>query len=160
MVRKPILENHQFVDSALWAQKSPKILAGPDKNARLASYFEPLVLQKGHFLFREGDLSDGLYFLQSGRVSVILELPNDRTKRLRTYQSGTILGEMGLYTHSPRSASIIADQISHLHFLSRQAFEKIQLEDPELTRSLHQVMVNLLTDRLKNRENELNALLK
>ncbi len=127
---------------------------------KLMNYVQPVSLRAGDFLFRQGDPSDGLYFLESGQVSVTLDLSHGKTKRLRTYNSGTILGEIGLYANAPRSASIVADEPSYLYYLATEAFRKIEREEPQLANSFHKFIVNLLAERLKRREGELRNLLQ
>lgn len=131
-----------------------------DVTTQLMSYLEPVDLKQGELLFKQGDSPDGLYFLESGQVTVILELSNQKTKRLRTFNSGTILGEIGLYANAARSASVIADQSSRLYHLSDEAFKRIENDNPRLAASFHKFIVNLLAERLKVRENELRKLLK
>ena len=157
-----VLENkHMYDDESIPFQEQLQEFIPDDESViKLMGYLEMLEFPEGKFLFRQGDLSNGLYFLASGQVSVVLELSNDQTKRLRTYNHGTILGEMGLYTHAPRSASVVADRLSHLYYLSTQAFEKIEIEDPQLASSVHKFIVSLLVERLKRCEKELKDLLQ
>ena len=78
---------------------------------RLMGHLELLEIPEGQFLFRQDDASNGLYFLESGQVSVVLEISDSQTKRIQTYNNGTILGEIGLYTQASRSASVVADRL-------------------------------------------------
>ncbi len=157
-----VLENkHMYDDESIPFQEQLQEFIPDDESvSKLMGYLEMLEIPKGKFLFRQGDVSNGLYFLDSGQVSVVLELSDDQTKRLRTYNHGTILGEMGLYTHAPRSASVVADRLSRLYYLSTQAFERIETEDPQLASSVHKFIVSLLVERLKRCEKELKDLLQ
>ena len=123
-------------------------------------YLQCVDIPKGQYLFRQGQPSDGLYFLESGRVSVILELPDGKTLRRATYTSGTILGEMGLYAQVPRSASVFADQPSRLLYLSNQAFQQIESEVPQLASCFNRSVVNLVAQRLRRSEEEVRVLLR
>lgn len=127
---------------------------------QLMQYLKPLELQIGEYLFHQGDPFDGLYFVESGRVSVVLKLPNGQTHRLRSYTGGNIIGEMGLYRQTPRTASVVADQPSFLYFLSNDAFEEIETKELLLAASFHKFIVNLLAERLNHREQELKNLLQ
>lgn len=127
---------------------------------KLMHYLEKLQISEGEVLFQQGDSPNGLYFLESGQVSVVIALSNGQSKRLRTYNSGTILGEMGLYSKAPRSASIIADRLSYLYFLSTDAFERMEAENPQLAASFSKFIVNLLAERLRCCEEELKTLLQ
>ncbi|WP_226586700.1 cyclic nucleotide-binding domain-containing protein [Microseira wollei] len=96
-------------------------------------YLELVHLSEGEFLFRQGDPSEGLYFIESGQISVVVALSDGETKRLRTYTTGAIVGEMGLYGNAPRFASVVSVSNSRLYHLSNQAFARIETEEPLLT---------------------------
>jgi SulP family sulfate permease len=156
-----ILQAHNSVNTQFTSvqEQLQTFLPEGSDSERLRKYLEPRHLEEEEFLFHQGDNPNGLYFLESGQVSVFLELADGKTKRLRTYQSGTILGEIGLYANIPRSASVIADAPSYLYHLSGEAFAKIEREDSHLAASFHKFIVNLLSERLQRRETELRNLL-
>ncbi len=126
----------------------------------LLTYLEQLDLVRGDYLFRQGDPSRGLYFLESGCVSVVAELGKGAILRRRTYTGGTILGEMGFFSGEPRSASVIADEASRLHYLSKEAFEKIERDAPLLSSHFNKGIVNLVAERLRRSEEEVKMLLQ
>jgi SulP family sulfate permease len=131
----------------------------PERAKDFFNYLQPLEVADGHILFKQGDASNGLYFLESGKISVFLTLANGEIKRLRTYNSGTIIGEMGLYQQANRSASVIADQPSNLYHLSKESFEKMEQKNTQLASIFHRFIVSLMAERLKYREKELRSLL-
>lgn len=134
--------------------------SNPEQVERLMTCLELRELAEGEHLFRQGDPFDGLYFVGSGQVSVVLELEEGQTKRIRTYTVGNTIGEMGLYRKTLRMASVVADTPSTVYFLSTQAFEQIEARDPLLASNIHRFIVNLLAERLNHREQELKNLLQ
>jgi SulP family sulfate permease len=136
------------------------LLRDPSLAAAMCAYFEGIEVAQGQPLFREGEPSDGLYFLESGRASVVVVLPGGRTLRRRTYGGGAILGEMGFYSLAPRSATVIADQPCRFHRLSLRTFERIESEAPHLASSFSRGVVSLLAERLRRSEEELRGLLQ
>ena len=68
---------------------------------------QPISLKFGEFLYREGDPSDAVYFIESGTVEVRRKVGPDEAT-VATLGKGEILGEMGVLSGEPRSASIIA----------------------------------------------------
>lgn len=131
----------------------------PKQVDRLMTYLKVRQVSEGEYLFRQGDRFDGLYFVGSGQVSVVLELGEGQTKRIRTYTVGNTLGEMGLYRQTVRMASVIADKPSTVYFLPTEDFEQIEASDPMLSSNIHRFIVNLLAERLHHREQELKNLL-
>jgi sulfate permease, SulP family len=136
------------------------VFIDPQQVDRLMALLKTCALQPDEYLFRQGDPFDGLYFVGSGQVSVVLELEHNQTKRIRTYTIGNTIGEMGLYRQTVRMASVIADKPSTLYFLSSEAFEQIETTDPLLAANVHRFVVNLLAERLEHREQELRNLLQ
>jgi len=125
---------------------------------RLRKYLEKVVIPPGIIIFQQGEPSTDLYFVESGEVTVLLELPGRKKKRLRTMGSGTVVGEMGLYLNKPRSATIITEKLSTLYRLREDSFKKMEQEDAELASALHEFMVRLLANRLAHADEELARL--
>ena len=126
---------------------------------KLISYLKPFKLLPGEFLFSQGQLNLGMYFLESGQLSVIKEIAPDKTKCLRTYKSETIIGEMGFYSQSNHSASVIADEHSSVYFFSSHAFKRMEREEPKLASAFHKFIVKLLIERVQYREQDMQNLL-
>jgi SulP family sulfate permease len=68
--------------------------------------------------------------------------------RLQTMGLGTIVGELGLYLGSTRSASVIADTPTVAYRLTKEALQKMKEKEPKLAATFHEVIVNLLSERL------------
>jgi SulP family sulfate permease len=151
---------HQQESASSLAKHLEASFFSAEQIARLMTYLQPRSLVEGESLFRQGDSFDGLYFVGLGQVSVVLELGEGQTKRLRTYTIGNTIGEMGLYRKAPRMASVVADKPSEMYFLSTEAFEQMETEEPKLSASFHRFIVNLLAERLSHREEELKHLLQ
>ncbi|MDJ0580252.1 SulP family inorganic anion transporter [Crocosphaera sp.] len=126
---------------------------------KLISYLKPFKLLPGEVLFSQGQLNLGMYFLESGQLRVIKEITPDQTKCLRTYKSETIIGEMGFYSQSNHSASVIADEHSSVYFFSSHAFKRMEREEPKLASAFHKFIVKLLIERLHYREQDMQNIL-
>jgi sulfate permease, SulP family len=148
------LEVHSLVDHL------ESSFVDPSQVERLMRHLQSRQLTEGEHLFHQGDPFDGLFFVGSGQVSVVLELENGQTKRIRTYTVGNTIGEIGLYRRTIRMASVVADKPSTMYFLPTEAFEKIESSDPLLASNIHRFIVNLLAERLSHREQELKNLLQ
>jgi SulP family sulfate permease len=133
----------------------------PNKDAvpRFMKYLEHKKVPAGYCLFHQGDRADNLYLIESGKVAIMLEIDEGRSMRLRTMGAGTVLGEMGLYTKKPRSATAVTEEPSSLYSLSDEALNRIQAEDPELALSFHQFVVRSLADRIVRSNDELKELM-
>ena len=125
-----------------------------EEAGRVRGYLVERELGAGEILFHDGEPPDGLYFLRFGQVSVELEEP---PRRLRSFQRGTVLGEVGHYAGTPRSATIEADVPCRLLFLSAAEFARLEREMPEVAARLHRHLVIVLAERLSHRDAQLEG---
>jgi sulfate permease, SulP family len=116
--------------------------------SRLLDYFERLEVAPGHYLMKQGDAPDVLYFVASGQVTARLEREGQAPVRLETMRGGSIVGELGFYTGGVRTASVVADEASAIYRLTDEALTRMTRHDPELAASFHKLVVRLLADRV------------
>ena len=141
------------------AQQLAELFLCAEQVPDFISYLEPVQAPAGYMLFRQGEAPEALFFVESGQLTVSLELPDGQTKRLRTIGAGTVVGEIGLYTGAVRSASIVTDAPSKLFRLSAEALQKMQEETPQLAAAFGKFVICTLAERLSHREKELQLLL-
>lgn len=126
---------------------------------RLLKSLERLEVNKGFVLFEQNAPSENLYFVESGEITAFLQIqPTQSRKRLRTMGAGTVIGEMGLFLGTKRSATVIAEKSSVLYCLSAQSLKAIEDTDLELACVLHKFFVCLLSRRLTHANEELALL--
>ncbi len=99
-------------------------------------------------LFRQGDSSDSLYILISGEITIYTEGNDGKRIRLLMMRSGSIMGEMGLYTSLSRTASAKTETPCRVAMLSLKSFNRMQEEAPKVAAELHKFIVELLSDRI------------
>ncbi len=130
---------------------------------QLLPYFEQVTVQTGETLIQQGDPAEDLFFILDGQVSIYLEFAgSDRQHhsrmRLSTLNSGTIVGEMGFYMGSSRSASVIADKPTNAFRLDKAGLEKMEQHDPRLASAFHALISRQLSERLLQANRGLQAL--
>ncbi len=123
----------------------------------LAHWLDVCDVGAGEALFRRGDAGDALYIVEEGRVTVSLPLADGRSVRLRSFGPGTIIGEMAVYTHAPRSADVVADEPARLRRLTLAALRKLELEDPLTAQEWHRFVVKMMASRLAVADEALRA---
>jgi glutaminase len=97
----------------------------------------------GETIVRRGEPADRLYFLTSGEVSVVTELPNGSLVRLSTLSPGMSFGELAAVTRTPRSADVRADTAVSCFALPVETFDRLSEQCPELKLAL---LENLLAN--------------
>lgn len=132
----------------------------PAEAAATNRFFKEQTAAPGETFIRKGDLADTLYIVLEGRVSIQLAIKDsDYRKRLRTYGPGTIIGEMGFYGGTPRSADICADTATRLLVINRTDFDQLEVGQPALAGKLHRLVVNTLATRLRTANDALGDFL-
>ena len=129
------------------------------KFADLLIYFESKNVKKDTTLIEQGNNSEGLYFIKSGRVTVELQSSNNKI-RLKSMGTGTVVGEVSLYLKAKATASVISNTACETYFLSHENFEKLNKKDPERAAELHTYIVKLLSDRLAKSNATIQALMQ
>ncbi|MBD3886628.1 SLC26A/SulP transporter family protein [Phormidium tenue FACHB-886] len=136
-----------------------EVFASADQVSSFIHYLQKTQVPAEHLLFRQGDSSDTLYFIESGRVTIILQLQDGQTRRLRTLGAGMILGENSFYLSVPHKTSAIADQPSTLYGLSKAHLQTMRQEQPEVAAAFQDFIIRLLADRLTYAYKEIEELL-
>jgi SulP family sulfate permease len=126
---------------------------------RVKQYVEEETIQAGEYLFKQGDASNDLFFIESGLVAVEFEASNGKKERLRSVQSGTTVGEVAFYLGGLRSASVKAERPSTVYRLTTKTLNKLQREDPALAAMLHEWLGHLLAERLADNNRMIELLL-
>jgi SulP family sulfate permease len=103
----------------------------------------------GDVLFRQGDPSDTMYFVESGSLEVELQ-KDGRRFRLKKVGPGAVVGEMGIYTEAPRTATVKAAERTVLYMLTRDKLHAVERKVPKLATALDRYLINLLSDRLSD----------
>jgi SulP family sulfate permease len=119
---------------------------GEDLAPTLLSHLERIMLDTGEALCVAGEDGDRMFFIETGRVAVIVgeEMP----RRVRSLGPQTIVGELGLYRYMPYDASVVAETPTVAHALSRDALDVIEGTDPILATWFHAAIVRTLADRI------------
>jgi NTE family protein len=92
-------------------------------------------LDAREWLFRAGDAADACFVLVSGRLEVVLEA-EDGPRVARVLGPGAALGELGVLTGTPRSASVRALRDSRLLEIDAERFAAQLDRDPAFAAAL------------------------
>ena len=123
------------------------IIRGKDASAAQA-FLERMETKVGDTIFSQGDESDSLYFIESGRVDVLLRDEAGHVLRLRSMTAGAVIGEVGFYLGKARSASIVVTEGGLLQRLSHEALRQMEETAPQTASAIHVLIASLLSDRL------------
>jgi SulP family sulfate permease len=125
-----------------------QILGSEHDAGELMHRCERLEVEAGDTIVRAGDAADSMHFILDGRVGIMIPADQGRTTRVRSLGRYTTIGEMGLVSHAPRSATIQAEVASVLYVLTAHQFEAIKDENPPLGQKLLTYFVSVMAERL------------
>ncbi|MFH1679358.1 MAG: cyclic nucleotide-binding domain-containing protein, partial [Candidatus Eisenbacteria bacterium] len=80
----------------------------PKELEKVAAVGEEVSFPDGDAIFREGDRSLYLYLVQSGRISLRMSLPNQKTLAIGTLEPGEELGWSAVRGSKPYTATALA----------------------------------------------------
>lgn len=108
---------------------------------------------KNTIVILDGDDSDSLYIILSGKVKVFLTDEAGKEVTLNYQMEGEYFGEMALLDDQPRSASVMTVEASEFAVLPKAHFTKCISEHPEIAMGIIQHLtgrMRVLTDKVKN----------
>ena len=92
-------------------------------------------------IFKEGDVSDGLYLVRSGSLAVSKNI-NGKETILAYVSAGNYVGEMGLMEQSVRTATVKSVVMSELLILKSEDFNTMLAKNPKLAAALRNKMMS------------------
>lgn len=121
-----------------------KFLVSEQDQRDFAAFLGEVRLNPGDTLFDEGQACDETYFVESGRLDVVKLGVHKVPVRLAKVVAGSMIGEIALYSGRPRGASVIAVEPALLRVLTREAWERMKQQRPDLaSRFDHHVILSL-----------------
>jgi sulfate permease, SulP family len=124
-------------------------ILGTERDAmELIGRCQRLEVDAGATIVRSGEAAESMHFILDGRVGIMVPADQGGTTRVRSLGRYTTIGEMGLVSHAPRSATIQAEVASILYILSTRQFEAIKRENPALGQKLLTYFVTVMAERL------------
>lgn len=105
---------------------------------------------KNSILINEGDESNSMYVVESGKVKVFVSDTNGKEFVLNTQGPGSYFGELSLLDDSRRSASVVTTERTTLRIIYKADFEKILAEYPNISITLLKNLTKKIRDLTEN----------
>lgn len=104
----------------------------PARLKLLAFTSERVQFAAGQRFFSQGDPSDAAYVLLDGRASVLLNTPHGEIQ-VAELSSNALVGEMGILSDTPRSATIMADEPTTALRIDKRVFLELLAQFPQMS---------------------------
>lgn len=118
--------------------------------AKLAAGGEMIHLPGGDLLMREGDPSDALYVVASGRLQAFVTAESGTEKLVGEIGRGEIIGEMGVLAGESRSATVRALRDTNLVRFPKDTFVSFLHDHPEELFSITQLIIQRLRKAIRS----------
>jgi SulP family sulfate permease len=124
-------------------------LGAAERARRISGYFERRELPPGTALYSQDSSSDTIDLVVSGSVAVVVLGEAGMPLLIRRMSRKTVVGEMGFFRGNVRRATVSVEGDSLVYTLTRTAYDRLCVEDPELATAFLEFIVRALADRLE-----------
>jgi len=121
----------------------------------ISNHLDFIELKKDEVLFREGEKGDCVSFVVEGTLDVIKQALTGESVVITALHRGRSIGEMSIIDDFPRSATVKARTDSKLIILTREGFDLMLGEDPQLGIKILKKISRLLSLNLRKTSSRL-----
>jgi rhodanese-related sulfurtransferase len=122
-----------------------------EKLDEITRALEEKVVPAHMIIFRQGDLGDAFYIINSGKVRVFRKEADGVETDLSQLGPGESFGEMALFTREARSANVEAIEETHLSVLRKDQFDRVLKDYPQVSLTF----IKQMSKRLRRRDETL-----
>ncbi len=120
----------------------------------LIKFCDVVLPEKGDLIIKQGDLSDSLFLVLSGRVRAQITVGGHDTL-LGTMDPGELFGEVAMLSQTARSADVVAAEPTRLLRLMSDRLRELIADHPSMATKILYNISRLLATRLLHRTTEL-----
>jgi CRP-like cAMP-binding protein len=113
---------------------------GDDERAHIADSLKYAPFGNGETLTKQGNVAHWLYIIVSGEVSVRVNVDGGDEREVSRLHGPAFVGEMGLLTGEPRTATIVACSDVECYRLDKTAFQTILQQRPALAGKVAEIL--------------------
>jgi sulfate permease, SulP family len=147
--------NTDLGDFETWLQHQ---LGASVRSKDLAAYLERRDIDGSQILYREGEPADTLDLVSAGHLAIDIARRDGESLRVRCTMTHTVVGEMGFFRRSVRSATVSSDGPVTLFTLTRSNFDRMRRERPDLASAFDDFIMRVLAERIDFKDRGLAAL--
>jgi CRP-like cAMP-binding protein len=126
-----------------------------DELSVLAKHMSFVHLQRGEYLFMEGDQGTFMGFVVSGVLEVQKSASGGERVPLARLTKGSSIGEMAIIDQSVRSATVIAKQATTMVTLTEKGFDLLAEKNPVLGIKVIKKIARLLSLNMRRTSSKL-----
>ncbi len=131
----------------------------PEEIDELARTVKSRVVGPGDVIFKEGDAPDAFYIVSSGLVRIFVRIEDRIERDFSVYGPGEHFGEVALLTGEAHTASAMSLDETHLIVITKEQFERLLHDHPDLSRNFVRQARGLLLKAQEIIEQEADAVI-
>ena len=135
-------------DAVPVAERQRQLGGDHPRRNELMAMMERLVLEPGDVLIRHGSRATDVYFLESGRLAVMVAPPGGVMRRVSSVAPGAVVGEIARYIDGNRTADVVAEKASVVYRLSQTVQESLDRDDRDLAAFVHAILARALAEKV------------
>ncbi|WP_456388166.1 Crp/Fnr family transcriptional regulator [Desulfolithobacter sp.] len=121
----------------------------------LARHMNYAEINRGEYLFTEGEKGDYMCFVVRGLLDVLKKSIDGDYRVIARLGKGNTIGEMSIIDKAPRSASVIARQPSVVIILTKKGFDILTKRYPSIGITLLKKIMRLLSLNMRRTSSRL-----
>jgi sulfate permease, SulP family len=129
-----------------WLQRQ---LGSNITSADLLAYLERKDIPDSQILYRQGEPADTLDLVAAGKLIVDVAHIDGGSVHMRRIETQTVIGEMGFFRETVRSANVSSDGPAVIYTLNRINWEQMRRERPDLATAFDDFILRVLADRIE-----------
>jgi CRP-like cAMP-binding protein len=118
----------------------------PSQVKRILSLCTNKLFEPGQLICRSNTLSDEMFILLSGEVAIV----TSEGMKVATILPVTTVGEMGVVTGQPRSATVEVIRPTAIFSIQKVQFDLMLKEDTDMRDRVHKAIIDILSSKLSN----------
>ncbi len=130
-----------------------------EERKKFAGYLKFQVYPQGETILKEGTREAFMCIIIVGRVNILKDDDYNKKKTLSSLGKGKSFGEMSLLDGEPRSATVVASEITTVLRLTKESLLQLIKDDPALGAKLLLKLGKTLSQRLRLMDGKILAML-
>jgi CRP-like cAMP-binding protein len=126
----------------------------------VSKFIQDLKFKKGEHIFKENEVTKGLYLIKSGKVEVAKVTSDGWKQTLAVFTEGHFLGELSILENRQHQAFAIATENTEVFLIGKEDFERLEKEfSPIAFKILKKLALVMCKNLRRMNEKFLNALI-
>lgn len=118
------------------------------RSDELLALMERIELAPGERLISRGSKATDVYFLESGRLGVMVAPPGGVSRRVSSQAPGSVVGEVARYMDGNRSADVVVEKTAVVYRLPQSVQDRLDREDRDLAALAHAIFARAIAEKL------------